>query len=229
MSEEAKEDMVANRMTLVPAVAVYTADERSSGLRGRLGVTASNITCAPQETETEPSLGTWSATGTRLELLLGPADCGPKSGRTSNYVEKLIGLGRQKMMVSTEALVGVVDGRSAWGNSGDKAGRLLVWKWSYDDIDEIYVGRIKKMFKMWDAELMIKSKEPKATLHYSGYGQDADVFRPYDSKAKAANVNGSHLLSFAQTLSQAVSRHRHCAVNHSTKGTKETEDVFTFS
>ena len=139
---EDKEDLVGNRLTIVPAVAVYAAKGGNPAIRGRLGVTASNITGTPKETPTEPNLGTWSCTGTRLEVLVDGSDCGPRSGRVSDYEDKLIGVGRQKLMVSTEALLGVVDGRSAWGDSGEKTGRLLVWKWSFDDIDEIYVGRI---------------------------------------------------------------------------------------
>lgn len=228
--EENKEDLVANRMTVVPAIAVYSAKKSSSGIRGRLGVSASSITCAPKETETESSLGIWSATGTRLEVLIDASDYGPRSGRSSEYKDKLVGLGRQKMMVSTEALLGVVEGKSAWGDSGEKAGRLLVWKWSFDDIDEVNVGRIKKMFKMWDAELMIKCRDPKAILHYSGYGQDAHIFGAYDSPAKAAKQDGSHLLGFAHTLSQAIAQRRRCEVTHSTDGDpKEPGDVFTFS
>lgn len=231
MTEDAnKEDLVGNRLTVVPAVAVYSTKKGSSSYRGRIGVSASNITCSPKETETEPSLGTWSATGTRLEVLIDASDYGPRSGRASEYKDKLVGLGRQKMMVSKEALLGVVEGKSAWGDSGEKAGRLLVWKWSFDDIDEIDVGRIKKMFKMWDAELMIKSRDPKATLHYSGYGEEAHVFGAYDSPAKAAKEDGSNLLGFARTLSRAVAEHRGCEVRHSTDGDrKEPGDVFTFS
>lgn len=228
--EEKKDDLVGNRLTVVPGIAVYSTKPGSSSYRGRIGVSASNITCTPKETETEPSFGTWSATGTRLEVLIGAKDYGPRSGLDSEYKDKLVGVGRQKMMVSREALLGVVEGKSAWGDSGEKAGRLLVWKWSFEDIDEIYVGRIKKMFKMWDAELMIKSHDPKATLHYSGYGEEAHVFGAYDAPAKAAKQDGSNLMGFARTLSRAVAQHRGCEVIHKSDGDpKEPGDVFTFS
>lgn len=171
----------------------------------------------------------WRATGTELHVLAGAGDRGPKSAWESDYKNKVIGVGRQKLMVSTEALLGVVEGRTAWGESGEKAGRLLVWRWSYDDIDEIYVGRVKKMFKMWDSELMIKSQDPEALLHYSGYGEEANVFGDYDAHAKAAKRAGSNLLGFADTLSQAVARHRACAVKHITDGNpKEPHDTFSF-
>jgi hypothetical protein len=133
------------------------------------------------------------------------------------------------MMVSTEALIGVVEGRTSWGDSGEEAGRLLVWRWNFDDIDEIYVGRTKKMFKMWDTELVIKSRDPKATLQYDAFGEDVKIFNAYDSQAKAAKQGGSHLLGFANILSEAIARHRSCRVNRATDGTKETEDVFTFA
>ncbi len=225
-----QDDIVGNRMTVVPAIAVYKAKTRKVGIRGRLGVTASSITGAPEQTETEPSLGIWTVTGARLEAMLGASDLGPRSGRPLDYERKTVGVGDHRLMVSTQALIGVMRGRSAWGESGEKAGRVLVWKWSYDDIDEIRVGRVKKMFKLWDVVLQITCRDPEASLGYSGYGNDPDIFTSYESVAKAAKVDGSHLLGFATTLSTAIARHRGCeVVRSSDDDPKEPFDTFSFA
>lgn len=225
-----QEDLVSNRLTVVPALGIYSAAKNSSGLRGRIGVTASNITCGPEATDTEPSSGVWVATRTSLEGLMNSSESGPRSGQESEYKEQLLAYGKHRMMVSTDALIGVVNGSTAWGESNGNSGRLLVWKWSFDDIDEVMVGRMRKMMKMWDGELTVTSKDPKAFLHYSGYGTDPGTFYADGSLAKAAKKDGSHLLGFAQTLTAAVARHRGMQVNHTSDGgPKEPVDVFTFS
>ena len=86
------------------------------------------------------------------------------------------------------------------------------------------------MFKMWDAELMVKCRDPKARLHYNGYGDDAHVFGAYDAPAKAQRRDKSNLLGFAHTLSEAIARYRGCEVRQVNDGdAKEPGDVFTFT
>ncbi len=230
MTEDRQQDQVANRLALVPSVGVYSAKPASIGIRGRAGVTASNITGAPSPTADEPNLGMWSMTGTALTATIGPSDLGPRSGTQCDYESSTIAEGKHVVMVSTEALLGVVKGRTAWGESAEKSGRLLVWKWKFDDIDEISVNRLKKMFKMWDTELVLKCNDPAARLHFSAYGQESDVFRAYDDIAKGKKRDGSNLLAFAHTLAEAIAGHRACTVLHTADDDpKEPGDTFRFA
>lgn len=90
-----------------------------------------------------------------------------------------------------------------------------MWKWSFDDLDEVSVGRMKRMFKLWDITLGVRSDQPRAGLRFSGLGSEADVFAAYDAQvaAKRDRVAPSRL---AHTLATAVAGHRPCRVVHET-------------
>lgn len=73
-----------------------------------------------------PSLGSWSARPVELKAMVTREGYGPRSGRAAAYESMAIGLRRVRLMVSNAALLGVFDGQSAWGASGQKAGQLVV-------------------------------------------------------------------------------------------------------
>lgn len=194
-----------NRLTIVPAIGVYSATEDEPRLRGKVGVAASNITCAPLVGDGERAFGEWSASDTALHALSDQDDRGPRSGEASEYEDCCLAIGRHRMLVTDTALLGAVEGRSVWGNSGGrKKGRLLVWKWDLADIHEIQVHRLRKAFKLWDVEFMITCSDPEARLYYTGLGEAAAPFRAVDKDAKAASVDGSPALGLASTIAAAV-------------------------
>lgn len=194
-----------NRLTMVPAIGLYAATANESRMVGKVGVTASNITCAPLVGPGDRSLGEWSATDSELHAVSDQADRGPRSGVESEYESACLAVGRHRMLLTETALLGAVEGRTAWGDSGGKkAGRLLVWKWDLADIHEIRVWRLKKAFKLWDVRLTISCSDPEARLDYSGLGDAAAPFRAIDKTAKAASVDGSELLGLANSVAAAA-------------------------
>ena len=58
-----------NRLTMVPAIGLYAATANESRMVGKVGVTASNITCAPLVGPGDRSLGEWSATDSELHAV----------------------------------------------------------------------------------------------------------------------------------------------------------------
>lgn len=228
-NEQPTTSLASNRLSIVPSIGVYSGSGDHYELRGRAGVTVSTITCFPEETDTEPSLGAWYTTNTTLVVTMGPDDCGPRSGAAGPFESTKVAVGKHRMMVSDTALLAGVDGHTSWGRSGEKRDCMLVWRWDYADIDQIYVGRIRKLFMMFDAELILTCRNPDALLHFSAYGSDGGVSGAHGDTAKAAKRDGSNLLGFAHTLAGAVAAHRGCAVSHRSHGSsKEPEDTFTF-
>lgn len=194
-----------NRLTLVPAIGLYAATENESRMVGPVGVTASNITCAPLVGDGERSLGEWRASDTELHVVCDRDDRGPLSGVESAYESTCVAVGRHRMLLTETALLGAVEGRTVWGDSGGrKAGFLLVWKWDLADIDEIEVYRLKKAFKLWDVGLTISCASPEACLSYSALGDAAAPFGAIDKTVKAASVEGSDLRGFANSIARAA-------------------------
>ena len=194
-----------NRLTMVPAVGLYAATANESRMLGKVGVMASNITRAPLVRAGERPLGEWRASDTELHAVCDHDDRGPRSGVESDYESTCVAVGRHRMLLTETALLGAVEGRTVWGDSGrKKAGRLLVWKWDLADIDEIRVHRLKKAFKLWDVGLTISCAGPEARLSYSALGDGAAPFGAIDKTAKAASVDGSDLLGFANAVAAAA-------------------------
>ena len=218
-----------NGLDLVPAIGYYGMKSKANHIDGPIG-SVSNITCAPEETETDPSLGMWRFSDASLELTIDADDRGPRSGQASDYESgKKVASGRHVVMVSDRALIGVVEGRTIWGQSVAN-GSVVVWRWSYDDIDQIVSLRIRALLRMRDVGVTIRCDDPKAVFDHSGLGPGGHYMGPWidDRLSKAAKFEGSHQLGFVTTLANAVARHRGCEVIRTTdRDGSDTEDVFT--
>ncbi len=219
-----------NRLTLVPAVGLYASTVDDSWMVGKVGVAASNITCAPLVGDGQRSLGEWRASDTELHVVCDRDDRGPRSGVESEYGLVCVAVGRHRMLLTETALLGAVEGRTAWGASGGKkAGCLLVWKWDLADIDQIEVHRLKKALKLWDVGLIITCADPEAGLYYSAMGDGAAPFGAVDKTAKAASVEGSALLGFAGAIAAAATAGGRRVERTQRQDRKGLVSVFRFS
>jgi hypothetical protein len=105
-------------------------------------------------------------------------------------------------------LASVRRGQTPIGHLRDEDDRtLLGFSWDFDDIASVYVGRVRKLMKWWNEEVIVSATDGTGRFRVENLGPYVGTSARSLAKSLLSAPNGVHH-SFVTAFGDAIARHR---------------------